>query len=374
MIDVLDLMNKGRTHLPFNYSFLAILARAYPGEKIVFRAHASHLEALAEMGPLPEGVSVSPVPDDAFFERRKGGVIENYGAVDYLCRTSLARNVVLMGARDWFLYRLIRIDELLSRVSFDIVFHATLAEPAHWRSRNPFVRRKDLFGILAGRIPSGVRFIVLERAIADSLRGVVRKDTKISVLEHPAQKVISQYSRGETASGKLRVAFIGATTPAKGFSTFLECAKKYRGRFEFLCVGAATESYSKGDDDLFVVPPSDEKLGIIEYERLLLGADLVCLPLDSVHYSWSASGTLLDCVRYGIPLITVRTKVVEDLSVRFGDFGYFLNSCQEIPDFLGSLSRLQVRRDSPRFRYALDRIADTRSIQTLAEDFRLNHA
>lgn len=372
MIDVYDFLNKGRTHLPFNSAFLSILAAAYPNRAVRIAAHASHIAALGEMD-LPTSVRMLPLPDAAFQSEHSRTSIRNTGAIRHLQSAPLAPNVVIMGARAWFLSALLSDKRLLSTSAFDIVFHATLAEQAKWRSRNPFVRRSDLFSVLGRRMPSTLRFIVLEGAIGANLRRLVRPETRSIVLEHPAGPANHVAARARDGS-RPRIAFIGAPTKAKGFPAFAAAAQAAAGRFDFEVVGGTAGDCGDIAAGAFARASCSEKLSQPDFDARVADADLVCLPLDPVHYGWSASGSLVDCIRLRVPPVTTRTPVVEDLARRYGEFGYIVPGACDMPAFIAALDARRVAEDAPRFRAALDRIAADRSIAALAGRFRLNEA
>ena len=361
MILVTDFKVSGLSHSSFNAALLHLLRLRYPDREIVFLAQDSHVEAVGPMAP-------ETVRTQAFLAppANAGDLVsqfERYGGTGPL-------DILLCGIEKAMLPGLGNALKAHPHWSLDIILHDELTEPANWRSRNPFVRRRDAFGLLGRRFPDSIRFLVLEPATEPLLRQVVRPRTRTGVLRHPVPDVASPASP-RPSSDKPRISFLGGPFTYKGYGIFAEAARRASDRFEFAVIGGRTPNYDRADDRLFAVPPADGKLSREVFDDLAARSDLVCLPLNPVRYSWSASGTMLDCVAMRLPLVTTRSAVADDWERRYGRFAYIVDAPADIPAFISDLSQDRLREDAATFRQALDKAAADRRIEAVAADFSL---
>lgn len=373
MIHIYDFESENRTHLPFNTAILRIVAGAYPERKIEFLAPASHIRTLTnEMGPLPGSVTLKMLPESGAKHRRgifySGTQLE---IIEYLEAASLPDNTVVLGAHGSLINHL-SVEKPLHRKScFDLVFHATISALGYERSLKSQIFGHDLFSIFPRKFSSRVRFVLLEKAIEKNLRKHVRDETKTAVLEHPVDSDVAE-GRSLPASGRIRIAFIGGATQAKGYPMFVRAASRKNINVSYHCIGQTPPDHNSSTDALFDTPPQKSPLPQRKYDSLVSSMDLICLPLDPTYYSWAASGTFADCVRFGVPVITIRNDVFSDLEARYGRFGYVFDAAAQIPDFIERLNRDTLATDRAAFIRSLAQIHLDRSVSTLTKTFRVN--
>ena len=317
MIHIFDMEVTGQTHQPFNSALLNILRLAHPDRDLIFHGSASHIECLIGAG-LPDRCTtveeqVKPVSDAAYAEAVAGGVDGS--------------NIVLLGAQARHLRALAADKRLRAGPPIDAITHSELAQPAHWRSRNPFHRRKDMFGTLKRLDMKNLRLVVLEPAIVDVLQNTVHPRPTVAVLPHPVPALVA-HAMERPVPERPRISFIGGTFVVKRFDR-----------------------------------PS--------FEAAVCVSDLICLPLDAKRYSLAASGTLLDCVAYGIPVLTTMTAVTRDWQRRYGRFGYLVERGEDMAGFIASLTPDQLQDDAAEFRHTLAKIAADRTVEALARAFSL---
>jgi|TARA_R100000501_G_scaffold13654_5_gene25016 hypothetical protein len=361
MIHIFDMEVTGQTHQPFNSALLNILRLAHPDRDLIFHGSASHIECLIGAG-LPDRCTtveeqVKPVSDAAYAEAVAGGVDGS--------------NIVLLGAQARHLRALAADKRLRAGPPIDAITHSELAQPAHWRSRNPFHRRKDMFGTLKRLDMKNLRLVVLEPAIVDVLQNTVHPRSPVAVLPHPVPALVA-HAMERPVPERPRISFIGGTFVVKGFAHFADAARAGRDRFDFAVVGARADKYDGKDDALFAVPPAIERFDRPSFEAAVCVSDLICLPLDAKRYSLAASGTLLDCVAYGIPVLTTMTAVTRDWQRRYGRFGYLVERGEDMAGFIASLTPDQLQGDAAEFKHTLAKIAADRTVEALARRFTLS--
>lgn len=367
MIIVFDFYADGRAHLPFNTSLFQLLRATYDSEQILFFANGSHLREVRQVEGWPARIDTYPIPR---------WVASNAGRqqsrlIHQTVELFEPQHIMILGAKRTLMPELGPLARKHARVGWDIVFHGSLAEPARWRSRNPLVRRRDLFGVLASPQPRNMRLLFLEQAIAKNARQKVHPATATAVLEHPILGT-TRKSR-QPADHQINIAFPGTASVAKGFGSFLAAVRSCHSPImRFHCIGRASADYDRANDILFATPPGSEAISQSLYDERLSEADLICLPLDKTTYSWIASGTLIDCIRFAVPPIVTRTDVVDDLTRRYGPFGYVLDRTEDLGDFIRSLTIDRLQEELPLMRANLERIAHDRSVESLARSFRLH--
>ncbi|WP_152663986.1 hypothetical protein [Sphingomonas sp. SRS2] len=140
--------------------------------------------------------------------------------------------------------------------------------------------------------------------------------------------------------------------------------------FDSNCIGRRGPSYDPSFQPGFHRSPSEAKLTQEEYRDLARENDLIFLPFDPDWYSLTASGTLLDCVRFGIPPLAVRNSVIDDLERRYGRFGFLVSSPSEGIDLLCRTDPATLFEDMEQFRGPLRAIAHDRTIEALSPGFR----
>ena len=373
MIAIVDLQTIGRDHIPFNTAYLRLQRRIAGAEEIVMVCRPDHQREIAAV--LAEtGIEFVAVPEQlhcpptgllkAFDERGQDCFIRD------LCRERRVARLVLLGVRADLLDR-IRMHPPAPAV--DIIFHATLAEPAKWRARNPLRRRLDMFGILSRRFPPAVRLIFLEEGIAALTDTLVAPDSSRGLLPHPipSEPVLAQRP---IDPARINVGFIGESQPGKGFEHFVKLARNRPPHLRLHCVGRRARDYDEAFDALFDSPPARDKLSQEDYDEKTRANDIIFLPLDPIWYDLVASGSLLDCIRFGIPPVIVRNAVTDAIERRYGRFGYSVDTAVQGIDLLRTMPAHRYAADLPQFRHVLYRIAMDRTVDSLARAASLNCA
>jgi hypothetical protein len=322
VILVFDALVLGGSHVPFNAALLRVMRLAYPEEDILMCGTGSHIAVLAREQGMQRLRFESLVEEAA---EQTGGHLNR------LIETEKPDNIVVCGCTAEQLRSIRKIALKHRDISFDAIMHSELAEPAHWRSRNPLTRRNDMFGTIARGFPDNMRLVVLEYAIEASLRKLVRRGQTTAVFPHPLP--LNEHRSAEPAQdrgNRQSISFIGGTFAAKGFEAFVEIARTHRDTFDFQVIGERTNGYSSENDRLFSMPPSNGKLERAMFDRALQTTDLICMPLDPVRYSWIASGTLLDAIAFDRPVLATRTAVTTDWEQRYGRFGFLADDVQDM--------------------------------------------
>lgn len=366
---IVDFQAIAKDHTPFNTCFLRLIRDAFPGETVKMACREDHHQAiLPYVGQL--GIEFIPVPEELHNPPRGRLVAQDerahYAFVVELCRRFRVEHLILLGVRADMLRRL-RAKRPAARI--DIVLHGTLAEPSHWRSRNPFRKRLDLWGVMGRRFPRSMQFIFLEEGIADRMVPMMAPDTRWAVLPHPIPGAPLEAERplmGEV----IDVGFFGVSLPGKGFEHFLKLAERRNPQLRLNCVGPKGKTYDSACDGLFGTPPAQEKLTQEAFDALAQDNDLVFLPLDPIAYDFIASGTLIDAIRFSVPPVLPRNAVVTALERRYGRFAYVVEDEAEGIALVSALTAERLREELPGLRATERAIAADRTVEAVAPLFR----
>ena len=225
-----------------------------------------------------------------------------------------------------------------------------------------------MFGVLRRRFPGNVRLIFLEEGIASQVEPLLAPGIRTAVLPHPIPGDLIENHKAVEAD-RIQVGFIGESNPGKGFEYFLELAERRLPHLELHCIGRSGARYDRANDALFSTPPATLKLSQAEYDAGVRRNDLIFLPLNRAWYDLVASGTLLDCVRFGVPPVIVRNAVVTAIEARYGPFGFVVEDEMACIDLISTMTPRECAEAMPQFRQALHAIAADRTIDAVAPLF-----
>lgn len=345
MIVFIDPFSHGLSHVPVNAAIIETALVAEPGRALLVAAQQDHLSGMAELidgreWKRAKHVSVMPPPVNARFMRR---FLADFRNLREVFRRADRGSTLLVGdVAPATLYAL-RLNAMLRPSAFRsiaIVLHGNASALAGWRARNPFVRLTQLRSAMASA-PLHARFLVLEESIRRSLVEVVPEfATRIVTFAHPLPEIEAKFFHQNpeefgscSAQRPVRIAFLGAAQPTKGFTSFLELARSithlFPDKVEFHCIGWLPPECAALDLSVLTRQPSSRKISRAEFRDALKKMDYVCLPYSQELYRFSASGTLLDAVAAAKPIIALHSPIFDDLQSRFGNIGEL---CERVED------------------------------------------
>src|SRR5262249_21800486 len=176
-----------------------------------------------------------------------------------------------------------------------------------------------------------VRLIVLEEYICDAIKetGIGMTD-RLLVWPHPISSYEVCATPRELCEGRrLRLAYVGAASRSKGFLRFLELANSWpRSDYEFSVIGHVYESFTNAELGCIQLP--EKALDRSDYVRRLRDIDYACMPFDREVYSFTASGSLLDCIAQLKPIITTDAPPISRAISEFGSIGIICKNIEEL--------------------------------------------
>jgi glycosyltransferase involved in cell wall biosynthesis len=346
VIFLFDALAWGFEHVPFDAAFIAAVARAYPGEPIHFFAERDHLAQVQRfLGPgrrLPD-VEWRELTLAPRFAAPKERVASDFR----LCRSILSEARRLGATRVVACYMhattgtaaLKALSLVYRQMVIALVHHGSLLRLMSSRRFGPLLR-------LGNR---RLRQIVLGEPIrAEVLADVPELRRSLRAIRHPYffdGAAPSEYPGSAPAT----FSFLGLIDESKGFAEFVDLAGEIAPpagdavRFDLIGGkrGAAVES-----GPWVKLYGSDGPLPRDVFERQLGQTTYAVFPYRPSAYRLVASGSVLDALAAGKPLIALRNPQFEEMFQVMGDIGYL---CDDMAGMKGLIA--SILRDPPRDRY-----------------------
>jgi hypothetical protein len=354
---------RGGEHAPVNAAMLRMARLAFPGSPIVFAGDATHIDRIQELSPGIRtcvdwrAVDVPPrhTPRGWAKRRREWQV---WNELVRLIDRHGADRVILLSITPFGLWDIKAWLWRRPRIPVLVVLHSLL--------NSVMASRRSKLEWWFAPAPK-LRWLVLGRHIVDALKvefGAIVPN--VSWMPHPVLGLESEpepaLGRYLTPEGQTVFSFPGLATTGKGFLEFCQVAEAMasdpRARFEL--VGRLTpESQTERPLNVTLPDNGDRQLGRPEYERRIRRADYLLLPLRPNAYQYVASGSLMDALALGRPLIGLAASPpTRDLFAEFGDVGYL---CEDLEAIVELVRTLAERPDPARYRHQLDNLENARA-------------
>ncbi|HEX4177492.1 MAG TPA: hypothetical protein VHY57_03605, partial [Rhizomicrobium sp.] len=283
-IALFDFISHKTMHLPFNEEYLRVLRAAFPNDRIVFHARASHVGNLKpRVADLAGIVFQACEPFAPPFGLSSHNPLGGYLAAQ-ACRKTMVdavrgrtlRLAALLGV-DGSLYAAIgRHWPRVSSAPLHMILHGQLGDAMIWRSRNPLARAADLVAQIQRPLPPSVSLVALELGVKEAIAGLAPDNRSIITLEHPI--LVSEWS-DETPPGgdTLKIAFLGNARSSKGFEVFANLARSSeRKDLQFESIGIAAPDTDHIDVSMLARKPSRVSMSRQGYLDAVRAIDLVC--------------------------------------------------------------------------------------------------
>jgi hypothetical protein len=347
VIVLFDALAWGFEHVPFDAAFIAATARAYPGEPIHFFAERDHLEQVQRfLGPGRR------LPDVEWRELtlppRFAAPKERLAADFRLCQGMLSEARRLGATRVVACYMhattgtaaLKSLSLLHRRMVIALVHHGSLLRLMSSRRYGPLLRLGN------GRL----RQIVLGEPIrAEVLADVPELRRNLRAIRHPYffdGAAPSEYPGSSPAT----FSFLGLVDETKGFAEFVDLASEIAppagDAVRFDLIGGKRGAAIEPPGPWVKLYGNDGPLPRDVFERQLALTTYAVFPYRPSAYRLVASGSVLDALAAGKPLIALRNPQFEEMFQVMGDIGYL---CDDMADMKRLIAT--ILRDPPRDRY-----------------------
>ena len=333
-------------HVPVNAEMIRILDRALAPDEILFYGEKSHIQAVEDALEGRFNARFTPIPIDlpprhSQFPQR---IFKDAAQILGLFKTtrSFKAPIFLVLSCNASVLFALKALGLFSpdNLQIQVVLHSILARITGWRSRNPLVRMGDFRSALTLKPHANIQYIVLEKAIRTRvLETLPRLEKYFHLLDHPLPQT-DMHLKKTLPERPLSFGFLGIASPDKGFPLFAKTAGKVQGKnHRFYCIGSISKECPELDMSGLDTLPASGKLDRKVFRQKLNKLHYICLPYETEHYQWSASGVLLDAVCWEKPVIARSVPMIKDLFTRFGNIGYLFDSDDEYYDIIENLSR-----------------------------------
>ncbi len=346
-IALFDFISHPDMHLPFNEEYLRTLHAAWPADHIVFHACAGHVANLApRVADLPN-VTLKPcAPFAPPFGMSKHNPIGGRWAAHDCLRTMAdelggrpRRLVALLGVEaNLYAVAGMRWPEI-SAAPLHMILHGQLGDNMVWRSRNPLNRTFDLISAVKRPLPPAVRLVAIELGVKEAIAEIAPVNHSVVTFEHPV--LVSEWSEDSPpGDDALKIGFLGNARRSKGFEVFAGLARSAeRPDLAFEAIGVAAPDTETVDMTGLARKPSPTPLSRTDYLAATRNIDLVCLPLHSRAYDFTASGTVADAVAALKPLVAFRNHTLDAIVARYGPIGWLVESEAELFYLIQTLDR-----------------------------------
>jgi hypothetical protein len=251
-----------------------------------------------------------------------------------------------------------------------MILHGQLGDAMVWRSRNPLIRRFDIVSEIRRRLPRSVRLIALELGVREAIAEIAPRNHSVATLEHPI--LATEWSEDRPPRDAiLKIGFLGNARRSKGFETFANLARAAgRTDLRFESVGIGAPDTENVDMAGLSRKPSRGSLSRAEYLDATRDLDLVCLPLHSRAYDFTASGTLADAVAALKPLVAFRNRTLDAIVAKYGPIGWLVESENELFYLVQTLDRRAFAQQREDWVANLHRLREARRPEVLGPVYR----
>ena len=345
---IFDFLSHKAMHHAFNEGYVRVVRAAFPRCRISFYAGEGQIRHLMPRVADLHGVVLQPCATFAvpFGLSRHNPVAGRWAATRCLKtiagRISSARTklVAVLGVDANLFAALGRHWPRVSPAPLHMILHSHLGDAMLWRSRNPVIRAADFIAQLRRPLPPQVRLVVLELGIKAAIAEIApHLEGSIVTLEHPVLDTEWAAEPGSHSAEKLSIAFLGHARRAKGFPAFIELARRCaRPDLDFQAIGLASPDTADLDASCLGRQPSAIALPRPQYLAMLAAVDLVCLPLQSRVYDFTASGTVSDAIAALKPLLALRNRALQEITDRYGPIGCLADDQDELSRVIEDLN------------------------------------
>ena len=342
-------------HGMVNRGLLEMLCRAFPGDKVTVYSPKSSVEGLKE--------AVKELGNEVVFRKVTVNGGESRRALAWRYVVSAFHNVrVLLQSKkgDTIFYNFNNVfsTSLLNFISrklrrnrkIVIVCHSELEYLSVDNPHTLFYKRimtgltKKFFQRRNTRnLSPFINFIVL----GDSIKEELAKYLDVTMLErfravdHPIapEGNPGEFVAGGSPSRCVTVGTVGIMNRFKGSGTYIKLIGRLRDNAE---VRFAIAGQIQSDVEIFRrlgVRMSDnpaKALSDHKFSKMVKSLDYILLLYSSDTYRLTASGALLDTIRYHKPLIALKTPYFEYFFQKFGEVGILVDTVEELEERLRS--------------------------------------
>lgn len=329
----------GLEHVPFNAALIATALEAFPAAQLDLYGEATHLEAVKELlshtrpGPV-ERVNWHRIEIPARTVNgwtRFADVRALFTTLDRELQSRPPSGIAIATTDPQVLSFLkVRLLTSWGGIRAIAVCHELLAVLGRRRVRS--ARWWGLNAALAAPHPRNLTYMVLADSIRANLETLApRMARRVIAVDHPSLMGDMPAFNSPTEVPQLRFGFVGGGRNAKGLQAFVDLAVAVRRdhpQVVFEVVGSAPADIPHSA--LAQLTWSNQKLPLTEFISRLRGLSHAVWLGDPVHYRLVASGSLVDTIALGIPVICLKGPFVDHLFGRMENIGVRCDTLRDV--------------------------------------------
>lgn len=212
-----------------------------------------------------------------------------------------------------------------------------------------FVR--DFFRKSKG-VDANITFCVLGESILKNLREVLSCNMikQFRAIEHPYIYLNQDVRRNENLDENvLNLGVVGSFSFAKGGRNFIQLVENFCNCSDIHF--SVTGSVLEGGEDLkrlgVSLPQNGgvDQIPIEEFSNRISILDYIIFMYPSDSYKLTASGAIMDAIKWGVPIISIKNDYFESIFMKYGEFGFFVDNISEMKDLILSLRKTHTHPD-----------------------------
>jgi hypothetical protein len=338
----------GFEHVPFDAALIASIAEAYPGEPIHFYGEKDHVRLVQKfLAPRFAGADVTW--NDLALPDRVAKPSQRIAQDLLTCRAMLSEARRLQVERVLACY-MHSTTGILALKALSAVYRPRTLAFIHHGSLLRLVssrRYRPLLSLGNGRL----RQVVLGDSIRDEvLSQLPGLSASMYAIRHPYffdEAATSDLPEG----GPISFSFLGLVDENKGFSAFVDLAaavsSTWKEAVQFDLIGGTRAGALPSSTGAFIKTyVADGPMPREVFETQLRKTHYTVFPYNPLFYKYIASGSLLDALTAGKPIIALRNSQFDEIFRTMGDIGYLCDDVGHMKELTAA-----ILRDPPRQRY-----------------------
>lgn len=199
-----------------------------------------------------------------------------------------------------------------------------------------------------------LRFLLMSNLAVDNIKKYVSKElySNIGAIDHPLllnTKCRQTINMCKADSRHLNVGTVGILNEHKGSNLYLQLMNQLTDQLDkikFHAIGHVqcnSEPFKKLG--VIMADETNEALSDDEFYQRVTNLDFILYFYDKKTYRLTASGALLDSIRFRKPIISLRNEYFEYFFKKYGPVGYLVNSLDEMTQLLKNTENLNADFD-----------------------------
>jgi hypothetical protein len=258
-------------------------------------------------------------------------------------------NIVFLSVNEYELVSMYFLQKIFPKAHFTAIMHGNLNSIKRKTGRNPYNKFFSYYRAIKRLKHPNIRVIVLEQWIKNNLTQEYPELAKnVSVTPHPIDKVI--VSERQFDINKIQLGIAGILSPSKNIEAVIKLESllnEEQQHFDKVKVAYwmyLPKEYEPKFPKALPIKLQDNWLQNADIENFYKGIDfIIWFHGVEKYYEYSASGILLDAVKFKKPLIALSCKSLNEIEKTYGKISISANTEEEIIKKLTVLTKSEYQ-------------------------------